>query len=175
MDGRIVKPTGIERRLQPDEVIVSRNDLRGVITGCNDAFVRYSAYGAEELYGAPHSLIRHPEMPRAVFKLMWDEIQAGREVFLFVKNLAKDGSHYWVIAQVLPELVNGMVLSFLSFRRCPVRRGVERFEALYARMRAEEQRLGGEAGMEAALQMLREDLQGLGQGYEALVYGSPGE
>jgi PAS domain S-box-containing protein len=158
----------------PDEVILSRTDLRGVITECNDVFVDYAAYEARELLGAPHSVIRHPEMPRALFKLMWQEIQAGREVFVFVKNLAKDGRHYWVVAQVLPEIVRGEVVGYTSFRRCPSRRGVDLFEALYRRMLAEERRLGGDRGLEAGFQMLQEAIQAMGPDYEALVYEAPG-
>ena len=168
-------PTGIERLMSPGKVIVSRTDLRGVILDGNHAFTEYSGYAKSELIGAPHSIIRHPDMPRALFKLMWTEIQAQREIFLFVKNLAKDGSHYWAIAQVMPEIASGKTVGYLSFRRCPSRRGVDLFDSLYQKILAEERRLGGDAGMEAGLQMLTDALNAMGDTYQALIYGVPPE
>jgi PAS domain S-box-containing protein len=165
-----VKPSGVERVMKPEDVIISKTDLRGVITYCNDIFVEYSAYAEDELYGAPHNIIRHPDMPRAVFKLLWQELQAGREIFAFVKNLAHDGAHYWVFAQVIPEVVEGKVIGYFSFRRCPKRRAIAAVEPLYRKMREEEERLGGNAGMEAAFKMLLDALKGMGKTYEELVF-----
>jgi PAS domain S-box-containing protein len=168
-----IKPTGVERPLALDAVILSKTDLRGVITYCNDLFVEYSGYSYEELYGAPHSIIRHPGMPRGAFKFLWQEIQAGREVFLFVKNLARNGSHYWVIAQIIPEVVNETVIGYLSFRRCPSRRGVEMMEALYNNMLEIEEKISGNAGMDASCEMLVHTLKAMGKSYDALVYEVP--
>jgi PAS domain S-box-containing protein len=168
-----VKPTGVERRLDPDDVILSKTDLRGVITDSNQAFIDYAGYSREELYGSPHSLIRHPEMPRAVFKLLWRELLAGRELFVFVKNLAKDGRHYWVIAQVLPELTEGVVTGYISFRRCPGRRAVETIDALYRKMLAVEVGIPGDAGMDASYRLLVDTLKEMGKGYDEMVYEPP--
>ena len=165
-----VRPTGVERVMKAEDVIISKTDLRGVITYCNDIFVDYSAYSEDQLYGAPHSVIRHPDMPRAVFKLLWQELQAGREIFAFVKNLAHDGRHYWVFAQVIPEVSKGQVIGYFSFRRCPSRRAVTTMEALYKKMRAEEEKVGGNAGMDAAFKMLLDALKGMGKTYEELVF-----
>lgn len=165
-----VKPSGVERVMRQEDVIISKTDLRGVITYCNDIFVDYAGYSEGELYGAPHSIIRHPDMPRAVFKLLWREIQAGREIFAFVKNLSRDGRHYWVFAQVIPEVSKGKVLGYFSFRRCPHRRAVTSMDALYRKMRAEEERLGGNAGMEASFKMLQDALKGMGKSYAELVF-----
>jgi PAS domain S-box-containing protein len=159
--------------MKPDEVILSRTDPRGLITECNDVFVDYSGYSMAELLGAPHSIVRHPDMPRALFKFMWQELKAERETFLFVKNLCKDGRHYWVVAQAMPVIARGEVIGYLSFRRCPGRRGVEFFEDLYGRMLAEERRIGGDPGMDAALKMLQDAFRILGKGYDALVYDLP--
>jgi PAS domain S-box-containing protein len=165
-----VKPSGVEHRLEPEDVILSKTDLRGVITDSNQAFIDYSGYSREELYGSPHSLIRHPEMPRAVFKLLWRELLAGRELFLFVKNLAKDGRHYWVIAQVLPELTGNVVTGYVSFRRCPGRRAVEVLDALYKKMMAVEMGTPGDAGMDASYRMLVDTIKAMGKGYDELIY-----
>jgi PAS domain S-box-containing protein len=168
-----VTPTGVERRMGLQDVIMSRTDPRGLITDCNEVFVDFSGYSLPELKGSPHSIIRHPEMPRAVFKWMWQEIQAQREAFLFIKNLAKDGRHYWVVAQVLPEIVRGEITGYLSFRRCPGRRGVDTFDTLYKKLRYEELRVGGEAGMDASFKILTAAFKAMGKLYDSLIYDEP--
>ena len=95
-------PTGRERTFGPDELIVSKTDLKGRMTYANDVFLRISGYDLDELIGQPHSLIRHPEMPRGLFRLLWQRISTGHEVFAFINNLAKTGDHYWVLAHVTP-------------------------------------------------------------------------
>ncbi len=95
-----MRPTGVERAFGPEEIIVSKTDPKGVVTYANDVFVRVSGYAEDEIVGAPHNLIRHPAMPRAVFRLMWDVIPTGQELFAYVLNLAADGGHYWVLAHV---------------------------------------------------------------------------
>ncbi len=92
----------------------STTDLRGVIQSCNDVFVRVSKYPKENLIAAPHSVIRHPDMPRAVFKLLWSTIQSGQPIVAYVKNMAADGSYYWVQAFVFP-----LKESYLSIRNKP--------------------------------------------------------
>ena len=165
-----VRPSGVEHIMRPGDVIISKTDLRGAITYCNDIFVEYSGFTESQLYGSPHSLVRHPEMPRAVFFLLWRELQAGREIFAYVKNLAADGRHYWVFAQVLPELAEGVKVGYFSFRRCPSRRGVTTMEALYAKMRAEEEKLGGNNGMQASFTMLMDAVKATGRTYEELLF-----
>ncbi len=115
-----IVPTGIERHFGEDEIIVSKTDLQGKITYANDVFIRVSGYSEEELIGAPHSLIRHPDMPRAVFKLLWDTLAAGEEIFAYVNNLAASGDNYWVFAHVTPSLgADGKVIGYHSNRRVP--------------------------------------------------------
>ena len=96
--------TGREVRFDEEELIVSKTDAQGRITYCNDVFIRISGYTERELLGAPHSLIRHPDMPRAVFKLLWDTIASGEECFAYVVNRAKSGDHYLVRAHLTPPL-----------------------------------------------------------------------
>lgn len=93
-------PTGQARTFAPDELIVSKTDPKGRITYANDVFLRVSGYELDEVIGQPHNIIRHPEMPRAVFRLLWRQLAAGQEVFAFINNLAKNGDHYWVLAHV---------------------------------------------------------------------------
>ena len=98
----VIKPTGVECPFDQEELIVSKTDLKGHITYANDVFVRLSKFPREQVIGAPHSLIRHPDMPRSIFKLLWDTIQAKKEIFAYVVNMARDGDHYWVFAHVTP-------------------------------------------------------------------------
>ncbi len=119
-------------------LIVSRTDLNGVITHANRSFVEMSGYAEDELIGTPQSILRHPDMPKAAFKDLWDTVQRGEIWQGYVKNLRKDGRYYWVKATVIPNLRGGRIVSYTSVRRKPDRRKVEECIALYARMRAQE-------------------------------------
>lgn len=92
-----------ESHFSVDETFFSRTDARGIIRAYNDVFLRISGFDAAELRNAPHRIIRHPDMPRGVFQLMWDGIQSGYPVATYVKNRAKDGRYYWVFALVTPR------------------------------------------------------------------------
>jgi len=112
--------SGEERTFDHHEVIVSKTDLKGRITYANSVFLRVAGYREAEVLGQPHSLVRHPEMPRAVFKLLWDTISAGQEIFAYVINRAKNGDHYWVLAHVTPSRNDqGEITSYHSSRRVP--------------------------------------------------------
>lgn len=124
-----------------DEIIVSKTDLRGVITYVNAVFERVSGYTEAELIGAPHSLIRHPRMPRGVFKLLWDTIKSGEEIFAYVLNRAKNGDEYWVFAHVTPSYdLTGKHVGYHSNRRSPYRDALPKVERLYAAALAEERK-----------------------------------
>lgn len=138
---RTLRPTGVERTFSADELIVSKTDPRGVITYANDVFLRVSGYEMADVVGQPHNLIRHPEMPRAVFALLWETLAARRELFAYINNLAADGAHYWVLAHVTPSFgAGGSVVGYHSNRRKPSPRAVERIRPLYDRLLAEERR-----------------------------------
>ncbi|MCH8611875.1 PAS domain-containing protein [Arsenicicoccus dermatophilus] len=110
-----VQPTGAEHHFGVDELFFSTTDRKGVIEQANSTFVRLSHYTHEELVGSPHNIVRHPDMPGGAFKLVWDELLAGRPACAYVNNLAKDGGSYWVFATLLP-LGEG----FLSVRMRPL-------------------------------------------------------
>ncbi|HJP29820.1 MAG TPA: PAS domain-containing protein [Candidatus Latescibacteria bacterium] len=97
-----VEVLNTEREFRVEELFFSTTDAKGIVCHGNGVFTRISGYSEEELFGAPHSIIRHPDMPRAVFQLLWDTIQAGGTIAAYVKNLAKDGRYYWVLAVVMP-------------------------------------------------------------------------
>lgn len=124
----------------PDgRLIVSTTDTRGVITHCNASFIEMSGYSRDELIGAEHSILRHPDMPAIAFKGLWDDIQAGKIWHGYVKNLRRDGAFYWVYATVIPNVREGRVVGFTSVRRKPSRRKVEAAMKLYEQLLAEEQ------------------------------------
>jgi PAS domain S-box-containing protein len=114
------KLTGIERFFDPDDIIVSKTDLKGHITYGNRTFIAMSGYAKDELIGAPHNILRHEDMPRCVFKLLWDRLQHGEEVFAWVVNKCKNGDHYWVFAHVTPSRrADGSTVGYHSTRRVP--------------------------------------------------------
>lgn len=166
-----VTPTGIERRFDTREVIVSDTDLRGHITFANDVFERVAAYPKEYLLGRPHNLVRHPAMPQCVFKLLWDTITSGGDIRAYVVNLASDGAHYWVLAHVYPLWASdGTIVGYRSERRAPSRRAVDTATGLYATLLGTERATGGgKAGMEAATDQLVSVLQSKGVSYEEFV------
>ncbi|WP_029008487.1 PAS domain-containing protein [Azospirillum halopraeferens] len=173
-----MKPTalslsGRERTFPPDEIIVSKTDPQGRLTYVNDVFLMVAGYTEDDLIGRPHNIIRHPAMPRTVFRLMWRTVREGREIFAYVNNRASNGDHYWVLAHVTPNLAaDGTIAGYHSSRRAPRRAAVERVDALYGRLRAAEIAAGdGEAGMAASARLLDEVLQGEGMGYDRFVLG----
>ncbi|MHC4894194.1 MAG: PAS domain-containing protein [Planctomycetota bacterium] len=166
------EPTGRERVLPEDELIVSKTDPSGVIRYANRTFCDLAGYSEEELLGAPHSIVRHPAMPRAVFAHLWSELEAGREVFAYVVNLAKDGDHYWVLAHVTPTFGDdGGLEAYHSTRRHPSETAVVVMEDLYGRMCAAERRAGpGPSGIEAGVAVLESDLAEAGLTYEQFIF-----
>lgn len=119
------------------ETLVSTTDLKGRITYCNPAFITVSGYAREELLGQPHNMIRHPDMPEEAFRDMWATIASGQPWSAPVKNRRKDGSCYWVIANVTPLMSGDQPTGYMSVRTAPDRADVERAEELYAVMRTE--------------------------------------
>lgn len=135
---RTVYCTGVEVPFPEGRLIVSRTDLQGVITHANDAFVEMSGYERAALIGAPQHILRHPDMPRAAFKDLWDTVVKGVKWHGYVKNLRRDGAHYWVYATVVPNVREGVVTGYTSVRRKPSRQRVAEAEALYAQWLAQE-------------------------------------
>lgn len=128
---RQVFATDIEVMFPLGRLIVSRTDLKGIITHANDAFVEMSGYTREELIGAPHHILRHPDMPKLAFKSLWDDVEAGKKWHGYVKNLRKDGAFYWVYATAVPNIRNGAIVGFTSVRRKPSRTRVNELIPVY--------------------------------------------
>jgi PAS domain S-box-containing protein len=169
---RSVRPTGVERTFSPDELIVSKTDPRGVITYANDVFLRVSGYEMADVIGQPHNLIRHPDMPKAVFQLLWDTLAERRELFAYINNLAADGAHYWVLAHVTPSFgPKGQVIGYHSSRRKPSPGAVATIRPLYERLLAEERRHPtARAAVTASSHLLTEIVAEHGGSYEDLVW-----
>lgn len=136
---RVVYDTGIERPYPDGKLIVSRTDLDGKITHVNDAFVEISGYDVEDLIGSQHYILRHPDMPRAAYKDLWQTAENGQKWHGYVKNLCKDGSHYWVYATVVPNVRHGKTVGFTSVRRKPSRSKIEAAITQYAQMKQAEE------------------------------------
>lgn len=170
---KIITPTGIERFFQEDEVIVSKTDTRGRLTYVNKVFMTISDYKETELLGQPHSLIRHPEMPRSIFKLLWESIGAGREIFAYVVNLSKNGDHYWVLAHVTPSFDKKReIIGYHSNRRVPNRDVLNStIIPLYQQILSEESRhKNAKEGMNKGFDMLQEIINQKGINYDELVF-----
>ncbi len=121
-----------------DGVIISETDLNGIITYANRKFCEISGYTKEELVGKPHSIVRHPDMPKAAFKQMWDTIQNDKEWQGLVKNLRKDGRYYWVEAVIKPVFKNGVKVGYIAARHPAKRMDVLSIINTYAKMLEEE-------------------------------------
>lgn len=167
-----VRPTGVERTFGENELIVSKTDPRGVITYANDVFLRVSAMSEAETVGSPHNIIRHPDMPRAVFKLLWDTLQDRREIFAYVLNLAGDGAHYWVFAHVTPSVDRtGRVLGYHSNRRRPSTAAVTAIRAVHDRLlTAERRHRSTRDAVAAGVAELERMLGERGQTYDEMVW-----
>ncbi len=127
--------TATERSFPPGERLVSTTDRKGRITHCNNAFVEISGFEREELIGAPHNIVRRPDMPPEAFEVMWAHLKAGQPWMGLVKNRAKNGDFYWVDAYVTPISENGEIVGYESVRSRPAAKDVRRADALYRRIR----------------------------------------
>lgn len=168
----IVKPTGVERTFHRDDVIVSKTDTKGIITYANDVFLDLAGLTERRAIGAPHSIIRHPDMPRAVFKLLWDTLFKGDEIFAYVLNMSSNGDHYWVFAHVTPTFaVDGGITGFHSNRRVPEKAALDVIRPLYATLKAIEDRATDRAsGLEASFSAVLKLLRDKGMSYDEFVF-----
>lgn len=166
-----VRPTGVEHRVELDELFFSTTDRRGIIRSGNDVFVRNSQYALEELVGAPHNIIRHPDMPAGAFELMWARLLDGKPMGAYVQNMAADGSTYWVFATVTP-----LGQGFLSVRAAPCAAAFGVVRDVYRATRAEEEQIaaaGHHRGDVAAhgLRCLERHVASLGfDSYESFMF-----
>ncbi|MFD2189653.1 methyl-accepting chemotaxis protein [Pistricoccus aurantiacus] len=127
--------TDHEYEIRDDQNLISRTDSKGRITYASPTFVEVSGFAHEELIGAPHNIIRHPDMPEEAFANLWTTLKSGDIWTGLVKNRRKDGGYYWVMAHVVPILENGVVQGYTSVRVKPTAEDKAKAERAYARIR----------------------------------------
>ena len=159
------------REMQENDFIVSKTDTKGRITYTNKIFMDMAEYTEKELLGKPHSIIRHPDMPKSVFKLLWDTIEDKNEIFAFVINKTKNANTYWVYANITPSFDDrGNIIGYYSVRRKPNPAAIEIIKPLYASMLKAEKSGGVDAGTKVLTDLLHEK----GTDYNELIISLQG-
>ncbi|HDZ5065384.1 TPA: PAS domain S-box protein [Campylobacter jejuni] len=152
--------------LQKDSLITSKTDLKGNIVYANHDFLKYAGYTMSEVLNKPHNIVRHEEMPKTVFKYLWDYMREGKEIFAFVKNKAKDGSFYWVFANVTPSMdIKNNIIGYYSVRRMPNKNAISKIESLYKDLLKIEQQ-----GLNKGVEMLKNFCKDTGKTYNELIF-----
>lgn len=167
----VLKVEGKELVMKNDELIVSKTDKKGWITYCNSLCAEYAEYDVEELVGSPHSIIRSDAMPRCVFKLLWDRITEGHEVFAYVVNKSKNGNHYWVFAHITPSRDDECnITGYHSNRRKPDDKALEIVKGLYEVLLEEEAKYKNrKEGLVASTALLTSILEEKGMDYDEFI------
>jgi len=161
-----IKPTKNEKTFKDNEILVTKTDLKGNIIYGNRNFLRIIEANEDEIIGKAHNIIRHPDMPKAVFKLLWDVIEAGGEIFAFVINKTKSGTAYWVYANITPSFdENGKIIAYYSVRRRPNPKALEIIKPIYAQMLQAEKT----GGVSASTKILLDLLNQKGMEYNELI------
>jgi PAS domain S-box-containing protein len=166
-----ITPNQHERRLGPDDFIVSKTDTSGRITYANRIFMEIAGYPESELLGVQHNIIRHPDMPRGVFRFLWDTLKSGEEFSGFVKNLCADGGYYWVFANVTPDYdQNNQLIGYYSVRRKPPQSAIDTLTPIYQEMLRIEKESSTRDGPDKAIAYLQDVIQQSGaKDYSSLV------
>lgn len=155
-----------ERQVSGDAFLVSKTDTKGKITYCNLPFADIVGAKSSELIGKPHNIVRHPDMPKVIFKLLWEYIKSKKEIFAYVKNRSFDGSFYWVFANVTASLdEKGNIIGFYSVRRKPNPKALEIIVPLYKRLLEVENK----EGMTGSFRLLEEILKEQGVTYDEFM------
>jgi len=134
----MTKPTPLDEEIQldPKRYIVSETDEKGKITFANDYFMEVSGYNLDELIGKPHNVVRHPDMPKVVFKLLWETISKGKNINAVVKNLAKDGRYYWIFTEfeIRKDTDTGKIIGYHASRKSISKHVIDVIADLYAEL-----------------------------------------
>lgn len=142
--------------MDPKRYIVSKTDSKGFITYANDYFCEISGYTQKELLGQPHNIVRHPDMPKICFKLMWDTIKRGKDFKALVKNFAKDGRYYWVLTKFETQYdpLTKEIIGYVAYRKAAPEKAIKAISPVYQKM-VEYEKIGG---MEASAKFLTDTL-----------------
>ncbi len=161
--------------MREDDFIVSKTDPSGKLTYCNRIFIEFSGYTETELLGQQHNIVRHPDMPRSVFSLLWNTIKSGNEFIGYVKNMSKDGSYYWVLANVTPsyQMISGNankeLVGYFSVRRKPEQAKLNIIQPIYEDMLVAEKRTGSRNAIAAGTQVLTNIIEPTGKDYREYI------
>jgi len=165
-----ITPTNTEHKMAENDFIVSKTDLKGRITYANRIFMKMAQRSESELLNVQHNIIRHPDMPRGVFRFLWDTLKQKEEFFGFVKNLCANGDYYWVFANVTPDLgQDGEVKGYYSVRRQPSESAIQAVTPLYAEMLTIENRAGPKEGPDKSIAYLQQFLADNNTSYRDLA------
>lgn len=152
------RPTPVDEEIILDDkrYIVSKTDAKGIITYGNPYFVQISGYSLDEMLGKPHNIIRHPDMPRVIFRMMWDRISKGENIVAIVKNMAKSGKYYWVMTEFEPKRdEHGDIIEHTAYRKAAPKKAVEAMIPLYSKLLEIEKLTGS---MDASFDCLKDFL-----------------
>lgn len=159
-------PINKEISLDASKVIMSKTDAKGIIEYANDYFMEICGYEEYELMGKPHNIIRHPDMPRTIFKLLWNRLENGENIHALVKNLAKNGHYYWVLTSFETKFdKEGEIISHYSRRKAAPPNAIYAIEKLYKTLLAIEQ----QQGMSVAIKFFNGLLEERQMTYDAFI------
>ncbi len=162
---RRATPTGKEIKLDSKKHIVSKTDTKGNIIYANDYFTEISGYNKSELIGTPHNILRHPDMPKVIFKLMWNSIKSKQNITAVVKNLTKNGDHYWIVTdfdiQKNPD--TGAIENYIAYRQAASQKVITQIEPLYETFKEIEDKYDMEASFKYCAGYLQEKNMGYHQ------------
>ncbi|MBS3965017.1 MAG: PAS domain-containing protein [Methylomonas sp.] len=166
-----ITPSQNEKKLADEDFIVSKTDATGRITYANRIFMDIAGYPESSLLGVQHNVIRHPDMPRGVFRFMWNTLKAGNEFFGFAKNLCADGSYYWVFANITQDYDKaGKLQGYYSVRRQPPRSALDVIEPIYREMLSIERQSSSKEAADKSLDYLTDVVRQTGaKSYDSLV------
>lgn len=166
-----IVPNNHEKKMAEEDFIVSKTDSTGRITYANRIFMELAGYPEDQLLGVQHNIIRHPDMPRGVFRFMWNTLKSGEEFFGFAKNLCSDGSFYWVFANITPDYdKQGVLQGYYSVRRNPPRSALEVLTPVYKEMLAIEKQSSTKEAPDKSMAYLFDLVKQTGAGsYNKLV------
>lgn len=162
-----IKPKNNERNFDENVLLVTKTDLKGKITYANRGFMDIVSMSEKELIGSPHNIIRHPDMPKIIFKYLWTYLQSGKEIHAYVKNICADGSFYWVMANVTPSFgMNGTdIIGYHSARRAPTAKALEIIKPLYEKLLKAEK----SGGISASEKIMNDLMNEKGVSYDEFI------
>lgn len=160
-----IQATNNERTFASNALLVTKTNLKGIITYANRDFMDIVSMNESELVGQPHNIIRHPLMPKIIFKYLWTYLQQKMEIHAYVKNICADGSYYWVMANVTPSYLDGKVVGYHSSRRLPSAHALSVIKPLYEKLLQAEK----SGGITASEKIMNDLLQEKGMAYDEFI------